>query len=58
MEWIKGIKQLHTAKNILEGIEDEIVAGSIGSAEEIQKRIGYVQSALEVAKNHFTEESG
>ena len=56
MEWIKGIKQLHAANQILEGIVFEITAGNIESTEEEQKRIKYVQSALEGANCYFSDE--
>ena len=56
MEWAKGIKQLHTANSILEGIVFEITDGNIESTEEVQKRIKYVQSALEDANSYFSDE--
>jgi hypothetical protein len=56
MAWKKGIKQLHTANRILEGIVFEITDGNIESTKEVQKRIKYVQRALEDANNHFSDE--
>ena len=53
MEWVKGVRQLHVANRVLEGIVFELDTRNIETAEEIQKRIKYVQSALEDANSYF-----
>lgn len=57
MKWIKGIKQLQSAKSILEGLVNDIVAGEVDSTEDIPRRIASIQSALEDAKRYFLEEN-
>ena len=55
MDWIKGIRQLHSANSILAGLVDDIIAGENINQKEIPERITTTQSALEDAKKYFVE---
>ena len=56
MEWIKGIRELRSAKDILQGMIDEINQGTFSSPDKIPNQIATVQSVLGNAKMYFTGE--
>ena len=56
MEWIKGIKQLRAARDKFEQLVHEINHGC-ANQDDIPNQIAIVQSALEIAKRHFSEET-
>ena len=57
MEWIKGIRQLRAARDTFEQLVYEINHGDCANQDDIPNQIAKVQSALEIAKKHFSEET-
>ena len=52
----EGIRELRSAKDILQGLIDEINRGTLSSPDKIPDRITTIQDALGNAKMHFTGE--
>ena len=55
MDWINGIKDLHSANNLLGDLVDDIISGEIDSQKEIPNQIATAQKELESAKKCFLE---